>query len=82
MAASTSTSRPNTMTINVTAVNDAPAVDSNHRHQRAPNISNLAISKTTISFIANDVDNATLTLARPFATAFSNRRLQVVRLQI
>ena len=43
-----------------TAVNDAPT------------ISNLAVSATSISFVASDPDNATLSLASPFASAFGN----------
>ena len=49
-----------TTTVNITAVNDAPT------------ISNLAVSATSISFVASDPDNATLSLASPFASAFGN----------
>ena len=38
----------------------------------APTISNLAVSPTSISFVASDPDNATLSLASPFASAFGN----------
>ena len=38
----------------------------------APTISNLAVSATSISFVASDPDNATLSLASPFASAFGN----------
>jgi hypothetical protein len=38
----------------------------------APTISNLAVGPTSISFVANDLDNATLSLASPFASAFGN----------
>ena len=47
-------------TINVTATNDGPV------------ISNLSVSGSTISFIATDPDNTTLSLAAPFAAAFGN----------
>ena len=49
-----------TTTVNITAVNDAPT------------ISNLAVSAASISFVATDVDNATLSLASPFASDFGN----------
>ena len=38
----------------------------------APTISNLAVSATSISFVASDPDNATLSLASPFASVFGN----------
>ena len=38
----------------------------------APTISNLAVSSTSISFVASDPDNTTLSLASPFASAFGN----------
>ena len=38
----------------------------------SPTISNLAVSATSISFVASDADNATLSLASPFASAFGN----------
>ena len=38
----------------------------------APTISNLAVSATSISFVASDPDNATLSLASPFASTFGN----------
>ena len=47
-------------TLDITPVNDAPT------------ISNLAVSATSISFVASDPDNATLSLASPFASAFGN----------
>ncbi|WP_338699118.1 VCBS domain-containing protein [Bradyrhizobium sp. 26S5] len=47
-------------TITVTPVDDAPVV------------SNVTISANSISFVASDVDNPTLSLATPFAAAFGN----------
>jgi Ca2+-binding RTX toxin-like protein len=47
-------------TLDITPVNDAPT------------ISNLAVSATSISFVASDPDNPTLSLASPFASAFGN----------
>ena len=38
----------------------------------APTVSNLVVGATSISFVANDPDNATLSLASPFAAAFGN----------
>ena len=38
----------------------------------APTISNLAVSATSISFVASDPDNATLSLVSPFASVFGN----------
>ena len=49
-----------TLTVTIHGANDAPA------------ISNLAVSATSISFVASDPDNATLSLASPFASAFGN----------
>ena len=43
-----------------------------HGANDAPTISNLAVSATSISFVASDPDNATLSLASPFASAFGN----------
>jgi VCBS repeat-containing protein len=50
---------------------DSAGITVNNVNQ-APTISNLSISATTISFIANDPDNATLSLVAPFAAAFGN----------
>ena len=44
----------------VTAVNEAPTV------------AGLVVTETSISFVASDSDNATLSLASPFANAFGN----------
>ncbi|MDR6610159.1 VCBS domain-containing protein, partial [Pseudomonas synxantha] len=49
-----------TTTVTVSAVNDAPTT------------SGLAITETSISFVATDPDNATLSLQSPFAAAFGN----------
>ncbi|WP_327440010.1 VCBS domain-containing protein [Pseudomonas donghuensis] len=49
-----------TTTVTVSAVNDAPTT------------SGLAITETSISFVAADPDNATLSLQSPFAAAFGN----------
>ena len=38
----------------------------------APTVSNLAVSPASISFLVSDPDNATLSLASPFASAFGN----------
>ena len=54
------TSDSDSVAVTITAVNDGPV------------ISNLSISGSTISFIATDPDNATLSLAAPFAAAFGN----------
>ena len=43
-----------------------------HGANDAPTISNLAVGATSISFVASDPDNATLSLASPFASAFGN----------
>ena len=43
-----------------------------HGADDAPTISNLAVGPTSISFVASDPDNATLSLASPFASAFGN----------
>jgi Ca2+-binding RTX toxin-like protein len=43
-----------------------------HGADDAPTISNLAVGATSISFVASDPDNATLSLASPFASAFGN----------
>ena len=56
----TDTSATQSVTINVIAVNDAPV------------ISGLTITDTSISFVATDPDNATLSLQSPFAAAFGN----------
>ncbi len=52
-----------TAAITVTAVNDAPTV------------AGLVVTETSISFTPSDVDNATLSLAAPFAAAFGNPTL-------
>ncbi len=44
----------------VTAINDAPTV------------AGLVVTETSISFVASDADNETLSLASPFANAFGN----------
>ncbi|WP_010226677.1 beta strand repeat-containing protein, partial [Pseudomonas donghuensis] len=49
-----------TTTVTVSAVNEAPTT------------SGLAITETSISFVAADPDNATLSLQSPFAAAFGN----------
>ncbi|WP_223462618.1 beta strand repeat-containing protein, partial [Pseudomonas sp. A-R-26] len=49
-----------TTTVTVSAVNDAPTT------------SGLTIAETSISFVATDPDNATLSLQSPFAAAFGN----------
>jgi Ca2+-binding RTX toxin-like protein len=49
-----------TVTVNVAAVNAAPTV------------AGLVVTETSISFVASDADNATLSLASPFASAFSD----------
>jgi hypothetical protein len=49
-----------TTTINVVAVNDAPAV------------SGLVVTESSISFVASDIDNPALSLASPFAGVFGN----------
>ena len=43
-----------------------------HGANDAPTISNLAVGATSIAFVASDPDNATLSLASPFASAFGN----------
>ena len=48
------------LTLTINGANDAPTVAS------------VTISETSISFIANDVDNSALSLASPFASAFGN----------
>ncbi|MCE6981523.1 type I secretion C-terminal target domain-containing protein, partial [Pseudomonas frederiksbergensis] len=57
-AAANHASNVATTTITVAAVNDAPTT------------SGLAITETSISFVATDPDNATLSLQSPFAVAF------------
>ena len=51
---------PRTVSVTITGTNDAPTV------------TGLVVTGTTISFVASDVDNATLSLASPFAAAFGN----------
>jgi VCBS repeat-containing protein len=43
-----------------------------HGADDAPVVSNVTVSATSISFVATDPDNATLSLASPFASAFGN----------
>ena len=43
-----------------------------HGADDAPTISNLAVGAASISFVVSDPDNATLSLASPFASAFGN----------
>ena len=57
-AAANHASNVATTTVTVAAVNDAPTT------------SGLAITETSISFVAADPDNATLSLQSPFAVAF------------
>ena len=59
-AAANHASNVATTTVTVAAVNDAPTT------------SGLAITETSISFVAADPDNATLSLQSPFAVAFGN----------
>ncbi|PZW92567.1 putative secreted protein (type I secretion substrate), partial [Pseudomonas sp. 478] len=59
-AAANHASNVATTTVTVSAVNDAPTT------------SGLAITETSISFVAADPDNATLSLQSPFAAAFGN----------
>ena len=43
-----------------------------HGADDAPTITNLAVGAASISFVVSDPDNATLSLASPFASAFGN----------
>ena len=47
-----------------------------HGTNDAPTVSNLALTETSISFIASDIDNPTLSLASPFAAAFGSHSHQ------
>ena len=46
-----------------------------HGTNDAPTVSNLALTETSISFTASDIDNPTLSLVSPFAVAFGSPTL-------